>query len=71
MNYPGYLFTGFCFAIIRINLIFRPQHLTGLQLVSNICRGELENAQVGSTDVTFRPGTIKAGKFVADSKTAG
>ncbi|XP_061191239.1 RNA 3'-terminal phosphate cyclase-like [Saccostrea echinata] len=49
----------------------RAQHLTGLQLVSEICGGKLENGAVGSTEVTFIPGKVKAGAYKADTKTAG
>ncbi|XP_065905826.1 RNA 3'-terminal phosphate cyclase-like [Dysidea avara] len=49
----------------------RPQHLTGIQLVSRLCGGKLEGNQVQSTDVTFIPGPIQQGRFVADTKTAG
>ncbi|XP_056017971.1 RNA 3'-terminal phosphate cyclase-like isoform X2 [Ostrea edulis] len=49
----------------------RPQHLTGLQLVSEICGGKLENAAVNSTEVTLIPGKVKAGSYKADTKTAG
>ncbi|XP_014665922.1 PREDICTED: RNA 3'-terminal phosphate cyclase-like [Priapulus caudatus] len=49
----------------------RPQHLMGIQLVRDLCQGQLDRAQVGSTEVTFWPGKLKAGRFVADTKTAG
>lgn len=49
----------------------RPQHLTGLQLVNSLCQGQLDDAKVESTAVTFRPGQIKSGNFSADTKTAG
>ncbi|CAN7998708.1 unnamed protein product, partial [Ixodes hexagonus] len=49
----------------------RPQHLTGLKLVRDICGGRLENAAIGSTEVTFHPGPIRGGEFSADTGTAG
>lgn len=53
------------------NLFLRAQHLTGLELVAEICRGKLENGAVGSTEVTLTPGKVKAGSYKADTKTAG
>lgn len=49
----------------------RPQHLAGLQLVRDLSCGRLIGDQVGSTEVTFHPGTIKRGKYYADPGTAG
>ncbi|XP_038069258.1 RNA 3'-terminal phosphate cyclase-like [Patiria miniata] len=49
----------------------RPQHLSGLQLVRDLCSGELIGGSVGSTEITFIPSKIKAGRYVADTKTAG
>lgn len=49
----------------------RPQHLSGLKLVRDICGGRLENAAIGSTEVTFYPGPIRGGEFTADTGTAG
>lgn len=49
----------------------RAQHLTGLQLVAEICGGKLENAAVGSTEVTLTPGKVRAGSYKADTGTAG
>uniref|UniRef100_A0A8C8M2M7 RNA 3'-terminal phosphate cyclase n=2 Tax=Oncorhynchus TaxID=8016 RepID=A0A8C8M2M7_ONCTS len=66
-------------ASIRINKIragrgtpgLRPQHLSGLELVRDICCGNLEGGSVGSTEVTLTPGKIKAGNHTADPQTAG
>ncbi|XP_067086787.1 RNA 3'-terminal phosphate cyclase [Osmerus mordax] len=49
----------------------RPQHLSGLELVRDICGGRLEGGTVGSTEVVFIPGKIKAGSHIADTHTAG
>ncbi|XP_067119298.1 RNA 3'-terminal phosphate cyclase isoform X2 [Centruroides vittatus] len=49
----------------------RPQHLTGLQLIRDICGGRLEGGQIGSTVITFYPAPIKSGRFIADTGTAG
>ncbi|MBN3317368.1 RTCA cyclase, partial [Atractosteus spatula] len=49
----------------------RPQHLSGLELVRDLCGGHLEGADVGSTEVMLSSGKIKGGSHVADTKTAG
>uniref|UniRef100_A0AAX7T0H9 RNA 3'-terminal phosphate cyclase n=1 Tax=Astatotilapia calliptera TaxID=8154 RepID=A0AAX7T0H9_ASTCA len=49
----------------------RPQHLTGLQLVSDLCSGSLQGASIGSTDISLTPGKTRAGNYTADTQTAG
>ncbi|XP_069794106.1 RNA 3'-terminal phosphate cyclase [Narcine bancroftii] len=49
----------------------RPQHLSGLEMIRDLCDGCLEEAKVGSTEICFSPGKIKGGNHVADTKTAG
>lgn len=49
----------------------RPQHLSGLQMICDLCDGCLEEAKVGSTEIYFTPGKINGGNHVADTKTAG
>ncbi|KAK3700176.1 hypothetical protein QZH41_010619 [Actinostola sp. cb2023] len=49
----------------------RPQHMTGLQLVRDVCGGRLEGDSVGSTSITLDPAKILSGNFHADTKTAG
>lgn len=50
----------------------RPQHLTFLESVSEICSGKLEGGVIGSTAIELIPGNnIKAGKFFFDIGTAG
>ncbi|AWP10423.1 putative RNA 3'-terminal phosphate cyclase isoform 2 [Scophthalmus maximus] len=49
----------------------RPQHLSGLQLVSDLCGGVLQGANIGSTDVRLTPGKIRSGSYTADTQTAG
>eukprot|EP00057_Strongylocentrotus_purpuratus_P006892 XP_011661366.1 PREDICTED: RNA 3'-terminal phosphate cyclase-like [Strongylocentrotus purpuratus] len=49
----------------------RPQHLSGVQLVSRVCGGALKGDAVGSSEITFTPGTIAAGRYTADTGTAG
>ncbi|XP_075901378.1 RNA 3'-terminal phosphate cyclase [Nelusetta ayraudi] len=49
----------------------RPQHLSGLQLVSDLSSGSLQGASIGSTDVSLNPGKIRGGSHTADTQTAG
>lgn len=49
----------------------RPQHLSGLQLVSDMCSGSLQGATIGSTDISLSPGKIQSGDHTADTQTAG
>ncbi|NXC49703.1 RTCA cyclase, partial [Penelope pileata] len=49
----------------------RPQHLSGLEIVRDLCEGELDGGEIGSTQITFAPGKIKGGIHTADTKTAG
>lgn len=49
----------------------RPQHLSGLEMVRDLCAGQLEGADIGSTEITFTPGKIHGGSHTADTKTAG
>ena len=50
---------------------FRPQHLSGLKLIADICKGNLKGGNVKSTEIAFKPGDITAGSYLADTKTAG
>ena len=47
------------------------QHLTGLNLISQICGAEVKGAELGSTNVEFQPGQIKHGEYSIDVGTAG
>ncbi|XP_036046480.1 RNA 3'-terminal phosphate cyclase isoform X2 [Onychomys torridus] len=49
----------------------RPQHLSGLEMVRDLCDGHLEGAEIGSTEITFTPEKIRGGIHTADTKTAG
>ncbi|KAK1328857.1 hypothetical protein QTO34_011027 [Cnephaeus nilssonii] len=49
----------------------RPQHLSGLEMIRDLCAGQLEGADIGSTEITFTPGKIQGGSHTADTKTAG
>ena len=41
------------------------------QLVSRLCGGRLTGDQTGSSEVTFEPGPLLGGEFIADTHTAG
>lgn len=48
-----------------------PQHLTSVLAASLISGAQVSGAQKGSTELTFTPGQITAGKYFFDIKTAG
>lgn len=43
----------------------------GLMLVRDMCNGELKNGHIGSTEITFLPGTMSSGTFTSKINTAG
>jgi RNA 3'-terminal phosphate cyclase (ATP) len=47
------------------------QHLTALQAAAAICDAKVTGAEVGSGEITFRPGTVKAGDYQFAIGTAG
>ena len=50
----------------------RPQHLQAVRACCSLSGGKLEGAEVGSTEIFFKPGeTLKAGDFHWDIGTAG
>lgn len=56
----------------RSNPGLRPQHLTGLQFLSSLCRATLTGDEVGSTEITLRPQEVaQAGSYTAETHTAG
>lgn len=40
-------------------------------MVRDLCDGNLEGAEIGSTEITFTPEKIRGGIHTADTKTAG
>jgi len=52
-------------------VLCRAQHVSGLEVVRDVCAGKLAGAHVGSCSVTFHPGLIQSGTFLTDTKTAG
>ncbi|CAI9736737.1 3' [Octopus vulgaris] len=55
----------------RSNAGLRSQHMTGIKLISAMSNGRLDGATIGSTEITFYPATVKAGRYEADTQTAG
>jgi RNA 3'-terminal phosphate cyclase (ATP) len=47
------------------------QHLTALQAAAAVCDAKVTGAEVGSGEITFRPGTVKAGDYQFAIGTAG
>ncbi len=47
------------------------QHLTGILAAAKMCNAVVEGASVGSTEVVFRPGSIRGGRYEFDVGTAG
>src|SRR2546428_895720 len=49
----------------------RPQHMTGVKSANELCSGDLEWLEVGSTESVSKPGKLRAGAFKFDVGTAG
>jgi len=49
----------------------RPQHLQAVEACAKISQGTAEVARIGATEIIFRPGQVKAGKYNFDIGTAG
>ena len=47
------------------------QHLTALQAAAAVCDARVMGAEVGSAEITFRPGTVRAGDYQFAIGTAG
>ena len=47
------------------------QHLTALQAAAAVCDAKVTGAEVGSAEITFRPGTVKPGDYQFAIGTAG
>jgi RNA 3'-terminal phosphate cyclase (ATP) len=55
----------------RRNPGLRPQHLATLKAAARLCTGALTGAEIGSTEIEFRPRTLRGGKHSIDIGTAG
>ncbi|MBI4151468.1 RNA 3'-terminal phosphate cyclase [Candidatus Woesearchaeota archaeon] len=49
----------------------KAQHLAAIQALRKICAAETNEVQLGSLDLWYKPGKIKAGKYTFDIGTAG
>jgi RNA 3'-phosphate cyclase len=49
----------------------RPQHRTTLRAAAELTKAELHGAELGSTDITFKPKNIRGGNYRFDIGTAG
>jgi RNA 3'-phosphate cyclase len=49
----------------------RPQHLTTLEAVAEMCRAETRGLNIGSTEIELNPGYPKGGSYDIDIGTAG
>ncbi len=47
------------------------QHLTGVNAAAALSSAELKGATIGSEELTFKPGKLKAGRFLFEVGTAG
>ncbi len=47
------------------------QHLAAVRAAAAICAGELRGAELGSTELEFRPGAVRAGRYRFAIETAG
>lgn len=49
----------------------RPQHLKAVEAAGSMCGAVVRGAEIGSQELTFRPGPPQAGKYHVDIGTAG
>lgn len=49
----------------------RPQHLKGIVMANEMCGGSLSGGVIESSQIEFHPGSLRSGKFEADTQTAG
>ncbi|MEB3759156.1 MAG: RNA 3'-terminal phosphate cyclase [Desulfurococcales archaeon] len=49
----------------------RPQHLIAVKALAEISSAEVKGAEIGSTELVFKPGRIKGGSYRFDIGTAG
>lgn len=55
----------------RSNPGLRPQHLTAVELLSDVCDAEVSAVEVGTETLTFEPGDVVPGRYTVDIGTAG
>jgi len=55
----------------RDNPGLRPQHLTAVKAIAQLCNARVKGAEVGSLTLEFYPSAIRGGSYVFDVGTAG
>ncbi|MFH0862463.1 MAG: RNA 3'-terminal phosphate cyclase [Candidatus Altiarchaeota archaeon] len=55
----------------RENPGLRPQHLKAVEALGLLCDADIDGLRIGSTEVSFSPGIIKAGRISVNIGTAG
>jgi RNA 3'-phosphate cyclase len=55
----------------RPNPGLQPQHLLSIEAAARVTGGRVDGLGIGSTEIRFTPGTIVAGRYGFDVKTAG
>jgi len=55
----------------RNNPGLKPQHITAVKLLADMCEAEVQNLQVGATWITFKPGQKLRSSLKLDVGTAG
>ncbi|MBW2991228.1 RNA 3'-terminal phosphate cyclase [Candidatus Woesearchaeota archaeon] len=55
----------------RCNPGLAPQHLAGVNAAKDLCDAEVKGHAIGSTEISFKPGEVKAGRYKIDIGTAG
>lgn len=49
----------------------RPQHITAIRAVAEVCGGSVEGLQIGSSSIIFKPTRPRGGRYFFDTGTAG
>lgn len=65
---------GFRISNIRANRDkpgLRRQHLTAVRAAAEVCGAEVSGDAIGSSELTFTPGTVRPGEYTFDIGTAG
>jgi RNA 3'-terminal phosphate cyclase (ATP) len=47
------------------------QHLKSIEILKEMCNAKTNNIKLGSTEIEFKPGKIKGGRYEVDIETAG
>ncbi len=55
----------------RLEPGLKAQHLTAIKALQKICGAETNEIQLGTTDLHYKPGKLKSGRFEFDIGTAG